>query len=86
MLENEFTIRLRAMSDNELIDAFNKDVGNPGWVAARGRFHAALREEFIKRGFDFSAIGNDISISFNNKIVLKEKIIQIVEESTQNEE
>ena len=79
MLENQFSIKLQTMSDDELIDAFNKDVGKPGWVAARGRFHAALREEFIKRNFDFSAIDSDVSISFKSKIVLRGNVIQIID-------
>jgi hypothetical protein len=82
-MKNEFAARLRGLSDQELVDLFNKDVGNPGWVAARGRFHVALKEEFTRRGFDFSAIGNDISLSFKNKIILKGAVVQIVEESTQ---
>lgn len=66
---------LQKMSDEQLIDSFNKDVGNPGWVSARGRFHSALREEFENRGFDFSAIGNKNSLSFANKVVLIDKKI-----------
>ena len=54
----------------EFRDSFNKDVGNPGWVGARARFHAALYEEFENRGFDFSAIGNKNSLSFADKIKL----------------
>ena len=58
------------MSDEQLIDLFNKDVGNTGWVGARARFCSALHEEFENRGFDFSAIGNKNILSFANKITL----------------
>ena len=74
-LYKECREKLQKMNDEQLVDAFNEDVGNPGWVGARARFHSALREEFESRGFDFSAIGNKSSLSFANKIALVGKII-----------
>ena len=51
-------------SDERVVECFNGDVGNRGWVAARGRFHHALINEFAERGIDFSCIksGNSISV------------------------
>lgn len=69
-LYQECKEELQGMSDEQLIDSFNKDVGNPGWVGARARFHSALYAEFEDRGFDFSAIGNKNSLSFADKIKL----------------
>jgi len=62
--------KLQKMTDEQLIDLFNKDVGNPGWVGARASFHSALYKEFENRGFDFSVIGNKNSLSFANKVTL----------------
>lgn len=69
-LYEECKEQLQKMSDEQLIDSFNKDVGNPGWVDARARFHSAIHEEFERRGFDFSIIGNKNSLSFANRITL----------------
>lgn len=41
------------MSDAELVEAFNKDVGNPGWVSARAAFLTALRDEFERREINY---------------------------------
>lgn len=75
--QNEFKERFQKMTNEQLIETFNKDVGNPGWVSARARFQSALREEFENRGFEFSAIGDKRGFSFSNKITLVgKKIIQ----------
>jgi len=50
--ENEFEKRFANASDEELIKAFNNDLGKPGVVAARFRFLAALRKEFDRRGYE----------------------------------
>lgn len=81
-LYKECKEELLKMSDEQLIDSFNKDVGNPGWVGARARFHSALHEEFENRGFDFSVIGNKNSLSFSKKVRLIGK--KIVENSSNN--
>jgi len=75
----EFINRLMGETDEELIESFNRDVGNKGWATARGRFHFAIRSEFIRRGFDFTAIGGPDSLSFNRKVKLVGKKIEPVE-------
>ena len=42
-------------SIDECIIAFNRDVRNPGWANARGRFHQALRKKFLYSKFDCSS-------------------------------
>ena len=75
---NEYRERFKAMSEEELIEAFNGDVGNPGWVSARALFHYALREEFDNRGIDYLDIGNKNSFSWKNKIkLIGKKIIKL---------
>lgn len=69
---------MKDKTDEEIIERFNCDVGIPVGIPARQRFHKELIDEFIRRGFDFSSIGNkDISISFANKIRLEGKKIVV---------
>lgn len=72
----EFRARLAAKSDEELIEAFNREVENPGWVGARGVYLTAMHEEFENRGYDYSAIGNSGGLSLKNKIKLVGKKIE----------
>jgi hypothetical protein len=72
----EFRKRFAAMSDEELIGAFNREVGNPGWVASRGFYLLALHDEFENRGFDYSAIGSKGGLSLRNTIKLAGKKIE----------
>lgn len=77
-LYKECKEKLQKMSDEQLLDSFNKNVGNSGRGSTRERFHSALREEFENRGFDFSAIGKNNGLSFANKITLVgKKIIKL---------
>lgn len=76
-LYQECRERLRKMNDGQLIDLFNNDVGNPGWVSARARFHAAIYEEFKERGFDISAIYSKGGLSFAKKIELVGKMVVV---------
>jgi hypothetical protein len=64
-------------SDKQLVQRFNGDVGNAGWVGARGRFHHALFSEFKKRGIDFSCIQSDNSISLARKVKLVGKKLEL---------
>ncbi|MEK7473681.1 MAG: hypothetical protein AAB668_03090 [Patescibacteria group bacterium] len=78
-IENEdFAARFKKMSDQELIDVFNRQVGNSGWVGSRAKFMSALPEEFKNRGFDCSAVGNGKGLSFMQKVRLDGKKVIIV--------
>lgn len=57
---NEFKERFQKMDDEQLIATYHEDLKKQGWVSARGRFHAALSEEFEKRGIDITAIRKKI--------------------------
>jgi hypothetical protein len=67
-----FRSRVRAMSDDQLIAAFNAEVGNRGWVTSRASFLAALRSEFKQRKFDLSALEG---LSLRRKIKLVNKAV-----------
>lgn len=79
MQENEFSRKLRLMSNEELIEGFNRDVNVMSAVSARFRFHDAMKKEFDRRGFDYSAIGDEHSFSWAHKIELDGKHIKIIE-------
>lgn len=72
-----FTSTLDSLSNKELIDRFNQEVGNSGWTCSRGAFLVALSRQFAKRGIDFSSIGDQISLSLKNKIHLEGRIILV---------
>jgi hypothetical protein len=75
----EFKARFQAMDDAQLIDAFNREVGNSGWTGSRANYLVALHEELENRDFDYSSIGNKKHLSFAKKIRLESKKIILVE-------
>jgi hypothetical protein len=75
----EYAQKLSTISDLELIEKFNLEVGNNGWGTARASYLAAIHQEFNRRGFDYSQIGNVKELSFKNKIELIEKVIKEIE-------
>ncbi len=70
-----FSEELQKLSDQQLVDRFNGDVNNPGWVGARGDFHVAMRNEFDRRGFDYSSIGNQNQLSWAFRIGVEGRTI-----------
>lgn len=76
----KFRERFASESDQELIEAFNSQVGNNGWVRSRGLFLRALHEEFEKRGLDYSGIGNANGLTVKNKVKLVGKKIELLDE------
>ena len=66
----EFQERLNAMSDQKLVEAFNREVGNPGWTSSRATYLALLGEEFGKRKFDPSVITGGGGLSLKHKVKL----------------
>lgn len=66
----EFQERFGTMSDEELISAFNREVGEPGWTNSRATYLSLLHEEFKKRRFDYSVIEGSGGLSFGKKVKL----------------
>jgi hypothetical protein len=62
--------RFSQLSDSEIIDAFNREVGNQGWGSIRAAYLSAIHKEFSRRNFDFSEIGNEQELSFKRKVEL----------------
>lgn len=79
IVELEFR-KISKETDEEVIKAFNKNVRNSWSWYAKMLFLSILREEFIKRNFDYSIISDsENSISYARKIILKDKKIYIDE-------
>ena len=74
----EFQKQLESYSNVELIGRFNEEVKNEGSDTARYSFLAALHHEFIRRGFDYSEIGDSDSLSFKQKVTLKNNAIKSI--------
>ncbi len=68
------------MSDGQLIDAFNRGVGNNGWTNSRASYLSALHCEFKKR-YDFSVIGDKGRFSLKNKVKLIGKKLSLMKNS-----
>jgi len=66
----EYKERFGVMNDEQLIGAFNREVGNSGWTSSRASYLAALHDEFHKRNYDGSAIDSDGGTSLKNTIKL----------------
>lgn len=79
-LKIEFKEKLKSMTDAQIIDSFNHEVGNFRWTGEKASFHEALHEEFDNRGFDYSAIGTKGSLSFRKRIKLFERRVLIDEQ------
>jgi hypothetical protein len=77
----EYKERFRVMDDEQLIDAFNREVGNSGWTSSRAAYLAALHDEFHNRNYDCSDIDGDSGTSLKNKIKLIGKKLVIEEKS-----
>ena len=72
----DFETDLKNYTDDQLIARFNREVNNNGSGTARFSFLAALHNEFNRRGFDYSEIGDKESLSFQDKITRENKIIK----------
>lgn len=73
---DKFVLELSKVTDKDLIERFNLEVDTAGWVTARASYLAAIHQEFNRRGFDYSEIGDEGSLSFKNKIELVGKLIK----------
>lgn len=75
----EFQERFKNLTDQELLDTYNKDLGNPGWVSARAVFLSTLQDEFKNRGIDLSDTYKKGWKLIKNKMKLVDKKVVIVD-------
>jgi hypothetical protein len=81
----EYQKRFENYNDMEILDAFNSLVNNAGTGTARFSYGAALHHEFIRRGYDYSAVGDSDSLSFRDKIRLEDRTIIKIKPSEIND-
>lgn len=71
----QFKKNLRYMADQDVINEFNEEVANPGRRGSNARFLSVMLQEFNRRGFDYSAIGDRNGISLLKiKLIRKRRI------------
>ena len=66
---------------NDIVNRWNREVGNGGWGTARGSYLAALHEQLNIRKFDYSQIGDKGSYSLKRKVKLIGKTIYVIPKS-----
>ena len=76
LFEN-FMARMDEYSDDKIVECFNSQVGIKGWTGATGAYMSAIREQFEKRGIDYSEVGNSLYMSYKYKVVLENKKIKL---------
>jgi hypothetical protein len=62
--------RLRAKSNEELIECLNREVRNSGWVELRAYYLRELSDELNWRGFDQAAVDGSTAFPGNRPFVL----------------
>jgi hypothetical protein len=71
----EFQKLFEEYSDDQLIEAFNGQVYNSGSGSARMSYLSAIRDAFNRRGYDYSAIGDEKSMSYMHLVKLVNRTI-----------
>lgn len=56
----------------QLVELFNREVGNSAWTSMRAAHDCALIDEFKRRGIDITAVSNGEMISFNHPVMFDE--------------
>ena len=64
----KFALQFAGCQVDELVDSFNREVNNKGWVGMRAYHDRALIDEFIRRGIDVSCVHNGHSTWFNRHV------------------
>lgn len=80
-LFKQYMEQLNNYSDEEIIEVFNREVGNGGWGTARASYLGALHEQLNIRKFDYSQIGDKGSYSLKRKVKLIGKTINVIPNS-----
>lgn len=75
-----FSDGFKKLTDEQLIDTFNRQVKVKAWGNARSAYIKALKEEFLTRNFDSSLIITTQSFSFAKKVKLQNKHLEFVED------
>ncbi|TWT50954.1 hypothetical protein Pla22_36970 [Rubripirellula amarantea] len=60
--------RFHESTDDELISAFNSQVGVNAWVTTRAHYLSALRLEMLSRDFYFSLIADEGGLKLKRRV------------------
>lgn len=78
-LQLQFQEKFQNATDHEIIAALNSEARCKGWTNARAAYLWALKEEIVKRGWNFSAIsGGENSWYLRYEVKLAGTKIEIV--------
>ncbi len=58
-LRKRFNESFDSQTDEELVQSFNREVGNKGWTFARSVYLSCLREALFQRTIDISVVSNE---------------------------
>ena len=64
----KFALQFADMQIPELVNIFNRLVGNHGWSSMRAYHDQALLDEFQRRGIDTAAVAGRKPISFTHPV------------------
>ena len=64
----KYALRFADMQITELVNIFNRQVGNTGWTGMRAYHDQALIDEFQRRGIDTTAVTGRKTISFAHPV------------------
>ena len=64
----KFALQFADMQITELVNTFNRQVGNRGWTSIRAYHDQALIDEFQRRGIDATCVHDGNAISFAHPI------------------
>lgn len=65
-----FASRFLVCTDQELVQAFNREVGKENWVNGRADYLYHLHKELVFREFDCSAVMNGHTMSMQHRVTL----------------
>ena len=64
----KFALQFADMQITELVNIFNRQVGNQGWSSMRAYHDQVLIDEFQRRGIDTSAVYDGKTINFAHPV------------------
>lgn len=79
-----WTLSLFSLTNDELIERFNNEIDNKGWVTARGYYLDCLKTEIRNRPFnsdivfDVDTNGNVVAFNLRNKVALVDNKLQAI--------
>ena len=64
----KYALRFADMQITELVNIFNRQVGNTGWTGMRAYHDQALIDEFQRRGIDVTVIYDGKATTFTHSV------------------